>query len=518
MRAPPRRTSRTSITRTTGIIPRRTTQRTTTHHRHQNINDVYVCSCWRILRVILLILISVSVFLQFLFTNSLDVTFQNRNNNKWGLHRQQQQQPVMMYATKNFSCGDLFGMDQLSFVTTHHQHENNNNNNHTTTTSTRNCLEHATLEWISCQIGPVVINTSKIWGARGGDDIRSVKDQPEALELLDFENGALTVTQPLPQRLVNTVAPKLKAFLQTAVVVDASASSPIGLQEVALIDTTTTTTNDTTYLLVKRGSYANPCMALSSMYNVFVIVQEWKLLPKQLQIIWLDGHARGNMDAVWGILFDHDPIYIRQLSSLQLNSVIVVNTISAMGDEGLHRYEWNKTNCNPQMSGLVQFRDFVLRKYQRTRSTSPTHILTFLVRKDYMAHPRSNGRTDRTIANLEDDTAYLQSQYPQYTIQVVSFEELPFVQQLSFIVQTDILVSVHGAGNIHAMFLPDHAVFIEYVPKLFEPRQRFRFLSECLNITYQTKPAMRVDKFSDGKITVRLRPDETAVSVADTHR
>jgi hypothetical protein len=159
----------------------------------------------------------------------------------------------------------------------------------------------------------------------------------------------------------------------------------------------------------------------------------------------------------------------------------------------------------------VQFRDFVLRKFQRTRSTSTMtpaqNILTFLVRKDYVAHPRSNGRTDRTIADIDDDTAYLQSEYPNHTIQVVSFEELPFDQQLSYIVQTDILVSVHGAGNIHTLFLPDHAIFVEYFPKSFEQRTRFRYLAECLNITYQAKPAIVVDRFPDGKISLRLRPD-----------
>jgi hypothetical protein len=105
----------------------------------------------------------------------------------------------------------------------------------------------------------------------------------------------------------------------------------------------------------------------------------------------------------------------------------------------------------------------------------------------------------------------LQSVYPHCTIQVVSFEDLPFAKQLSYIVQTDILVSVHGAGNIHTMFLPDHAIFVEYFPKLFAQRQRFRYLAQCLNITYQAKPAMVVDRSADQKITIRLRPDVTTL-------
>jgi len=98
-------------------------------------------------------------------------------------------------------------------------------------------------------------------------------------------------------------------------------------------------------------------------------------------------------------------------------------------------------------------------------------------------HPRSDGRTDMTIADIDDDTAYLQLEYPYHTIQVVSFEDLPFAQQLSYIVQTDILVSVHGAGNIHTMLLPDHAIFVEYFPAKFVLRTRFRYVAQCLNIT-----------------------------------
>jgi hypothetical protein len=49
--------------------------------------------------------------------------------------------------------------------------------------------------------------------------------------------------------------------------------------------------------------YANPCMAILEMFNVFIILQNFGLLINtttnaEKTIIWLDGHAQGNLDRV----------------------------------------------------------------------------------------------------------------------------------------------------------------------------------------------------------------------------
>jgi hypothetical protein len=69
---------------------------------------------------------------------------------------------------------------------------------------------------------------------------------------------------------------------------------------------------------------------------------------------------------------------------------------------------------------LIAFRDFVLDRY--VWNVSKDNDLTLLVRQNYAAHPRSNGVANRTLANMEEDVAYLQSLSPHNTIQVISFE------------------------------------------------------------------------------------------------
>jgi hypothetical protein len=63
------------------------------------------------------------------------------------------------------------------------------------------------------------------------------------------------------------------------------------------------------------------------------------------QILWLDGHAHGDLDAVWQHLFQTTPIRVKQYQNNNNNqqqqqlveNVIVVNTMSAIGDEGYGR-------------------------------------------------------------------------------------------------------------------------------------------------------------------------------------
>jgi hypothetical protein len=309
-------------------------------------------------------------------------------------------------------------------------------------------------------------------------------------------------------------------FLESALPINRTAPLPV-----AATPTNKASTNTTT-LLLRRGAYANPCMAILSMYNAYIVLQQFAITSTP-NIIWLDGHAQGDLDGVWEDLFDTKPIHVKQLGAnnnetniTRIDDAIVVNTVSAIGNEGLLKYRWRQASANitsdcrmDQTNTLVSFRSFVLEKYNMTRrhqiddtknNTGPRQ-LTFLVRENYRAHPRSNGRTDRVLVNATDDIEYIHSEYPSYNVTTVSFEAMSFREQLSYVTQSDIFLSIHGAGNIHAVFLPDHATFVEYFPPKYQHRKRFRYLSECLNLTYIRKSVFVVETFEKNKVSLRLR-------------
>jgi glycoprotein 2-beta-D-xylosyltransferase len=391
---------------------------------------------------------------------------------------------------KIYSCNEIFGEHQLVRNGT--------------------CLHHHLLQWRACEIsGPVWINVSRIEGSRGGEPVEQVLGRPEAEEQLRFPMGSLLVSEAssfVPSGFVDTVDAHMKRFLQSAIVADAG-SSPL------LVDSPSTGIT----LLVRRGNYANPCMAILTLYNVYIVLGHYydyfRDPSPELTILWLDGHALGDLDPVWHELFGTKPQHLKELGlslgGQGLNSiaddtlsgavvalsthVFLVNTMSAIGDEGLGFYNWNTQQADNaeclKNSTLLHFRDFVLERYQLQRATIHSRKVTILARQNYRAHPRSSGLTDRTLADVQADTAHVRSMYPDHTVSVVSFEGMPFRQQLEYMVSTDVFVAVHGAGNIHVLFLPDHATLVEYVPKPFRQRKRFRYLAECLNLTYVSKPA-----------------------------
>lgn len=439
------------------------------------------------------------------------------------------------------SCHDLFGSHQI--------------------VRNGNCLHHRLLQWLACEISSsttagsgkdsnderVWINPTLIQGSVGGEEIEDILNRPEDEEKLKFSKGSLIVHNltSIQPRLVQSVDMHMRRFLQSAATKNVLDGLHVNRQDKknSTEDASTFTSSDIT-LLVRRGGYANPCMALLTMYNTYIVLEHYydyfqreRKSPhhsRSLKIVWLDGHAKGDLDPVWQRLFHTQPVHIKQLESQSSTTsrsdsqgptsdieprggvmlsrhVMVVNTMSAIGDEGMGLYQWGGYNPKNdekrpdrrssddhgcwKNSTLVHFRDFVLEHYGLKRRTfrdqesSSPKKLTFLVRKNYRAHPRSTGETDRTIADVEADAAYLQTLYPFHAVQVVSFEGMPFSEQLEYIIETDILVAVHGAGNIHVLFLPDEATLVEYIPKSFQNRRRFRFLAECLNVKYIARTA-----------------------------
>eukprot|EP00980_Cylindrotheca_fusiformis_P002794 scaffold667_cov117-Cylindrotheca_fusiformis.AAC.11 len=425
--------------------------------------------------------------------------------------RQQQPQPQGYNNANQYmrTCNDLFGASQLA------------------TSNDGKCLTHSILNWVSCNIGSVWIDTGKIEGSLGGEPISDVLDRSAEVEFLKFTPGSLIVLEyPLifdRLSLQSVDDPVVKSFLNSATLpsrsisdMDKRKNGAIGRRRQCHVT-----------LFVRRPTYANPCMAMIAMYNVYIVLQHFLIgtMEDDVCIIWLDGHAQSkNLDDVWEQLFHTKPLHIKQMgeSRQKVENAIIVNTGSAIGDEGMGVYGWEgdpscsdgdakslNVPCNNN-STLVSFRNFVLDRYGITRRSKQQSLesscrLTFLFRKDYFAHPRSNGHTDRTLANRTKDLAFLQSEYPSCSITAVSFEEMTFEDQLKIVSQSDVFVSVHGAGNIHVLFLPDHALFVEYFPKGFDRRRRFQYLSECLNLSYQSKKAITEQTFADRKISVRLR-------------
>jgi hypothetical protein len=106
------------------------------------------------------------------------------------------------YPNNNHSCSDLFGMDRI------------------VTTNRGFCREHATLDWISCYVGMICWNTSKIIGSKGGEPIGQVRSRLESLEHLKFEPRAITVgslSKEQRNKFLATITPDMRRFIESSV-------------------------------------------------------------------------------------------------------------------------------------------------------------------------------------------------------------------------------------------------------------------------------------------------------------
>ena len=330
-----------------------------------------------------------------------------------------------------------------------------------------------------CLMPKCLIDTSKISGSMGGEPLNSFQHiQSENEEKLTYSPGTLVCEKKIDNTYTNV---HIKRFINTVQIHN------------GLFDT-----NDYLTLFIQRGDYANPCMTMATLFNVWQTLHH--LSPEKFKIIWLDGHPSGSLDSIWKDLFNVEPIHVQQMKDGPIHPSIVVNVVSAFGDEGLNAYFKSPDTCT-QTSDLLAFRNAVLRKYNIKKTTKKQ--VTLLLRKDYTAHLRSNGITDRKIADSEEAIDFLQMAFPNHHVIKVFFEDMSFRKQLEIIYSTDVFISVHGAGNIHVIFLPENAVFYELFPPGFASRNRFHFLSKAMGIQYN-KIMVPVRSRQNGKVTVEI--------------
>jgi hypothetical protein len=347
------------------------------------------------------------------------------------------------------------------------------------------CRTHTQLMWTICEMPPVRFLVEKIAGAAGNESVHEVLGRGEAEERLSFQDNAVeTIGHVDPNMVVS--CPKFEEIQELWKKINVL--PPNSTFDVTPVDTTPT-------IFVFRETYANPCWSIIMAYQTWLVSKAHNF-GGDFRILWMDGHAYTGMDDFWRDFFGpevhHFQSFVRKTNITAFNrSVIAHAGRLALGNEALKMYEY-KQSCTPN-STLHEFRRAVLDKYGYADNDSRTRAqkrLTFLVRRPYMAHPRSVGLMDRTIHDLNETISALYKRYPRHDINVVSFEGISFREQLAIVVETDLLIAVHGAGNIHVLFLPLHATFIEFYPKAMSGRKRFQYIAHALNIS---RTSMKAD-------------------------
>ena len=341
------------------------------------------------------------------------------------------------------------------------------------------CRTHLVLSWTLCAMPPLYIKPEHVAGSMGNESVYDVVGRREKEERLLFDGSAVQSAGDLDPTMVSS-CPRMDEVQSFWDIIQVSSTKP-SVYGKNNFDPTPT-------IFVFRDTYANPCWSIMLAYQTWLISNLFDV-GDHFRVIWMDGHAYTGIDEFWRDIFGSEVYHFKQffhdhnIQGFRRPYVVHAGRL-ALGNEALHRYRFG-TTCSSN-STLHDFRRFVLSKYGYSDNDEPppkkTKNLTLLIRKPYMAHPRADGTMDRMVHDINETVAALRRKYPNYEVSVVSFEAISFREQLKIIRNTDLLVSVHGAGNIHVLFLPFHAQFFEFYPEGFGDRKRFQYIASALGI------------------------------------
>ena len=340
----------------------------------------------------------------------------------------------------------------------------------------------------------VLLDKNLFQGLEGGKDVLQVLKYDESLEIYQPKKGALKISK---------CSEKLKYMFLKDYDINMVYSNLFDS-----IDTRTTIhsvnfddVRKSFYLLVVRVEYANLYHQMTDFYNAFIIMKYFRKTKDKVNILLLDGHPKGSLDSVWSVLFNSSS----RLSQLKPKTFFYELVWNIYGHSS---YLLN--HFLPDLPFVEEFRNFFLESYGWNSTLNSSKLncskirIMFLWRKDYLAHPRNpSGRISRQISNTREILRETREYFPNFSIRGMQLDKYSMRHQLFHIINTDILIGMHGAGLTHALFLPAHAGLIELLPYYNSPRGNHfmaiaRWRSLIYRIWYNNDPMRdHHDKYTD---------------------
>ena len=153
------------------------------------------------------------------------------------------------------------------------------------------CIKHPELLATRCYINDLTVKPSLIDVTYGGEKMSSVMGRVEDGEYAKYKLGSFS--SPQRDMLPHDHDPHRWYLNKVLKGMVAGATDP------------SMTCNETPTLFITRYEYVNLFHTMTDWYNVFeaVPMSFWGDEGASVNIIWLDGHAEGNLDEVWAASF-----------------------------------------------------------------------------------------------------------------------------------------------------------------------------------------------------------------------
>jgi glycoprotein 2-beta-D-xylosyltransferase len=313
---------------------------------------------------------------------------------------------------------------------------------------------------VFCNFENLRIDTTKINVARGGEVLSTVMGREEDDELPTYDRGAFTV----PVKPTYDVPPENRLGLHYLEKVLNSMRYPTEKNKFT-VDLSCQTTLPGTTLLTTRYEYVNLYHTMTDWWNAYSVMPE-TFYDKPHRVIFLDGHAQGNLDSTWEVLFD-ETHFIKHLPSggLCLERAIFIPS----GYKSPLYTDFHRDRC-PSREMASAFTNFVVKERFHLDTVRPIVGRVVLVdRQPYVSHPRSNPNVvSRMIDNMEELQETIEA-IDGVDVQVVRLETMSFQEQVKTIRQAHILIGYHGAALSHLMFMdPTASNVIEFTNDFYD--------------------------------------------------
>mmetsp|Transcript_2431 Transcript_2431/g.4282 ORF Transcript_2431/g.4282 Transcript_2431/m.4282 type:complete len:526 (+) Transcript_2431:116-1693(+) len=228
-------------------------------------------------------------------------------------------------------------------------------------------------------------------------------------------------------------------------------------------------------LFVTRQDYANMYHATADFMNAYLTLHVFgleSLISKDgpgIRVVILDAHAKTPIEDVWRTVFTKTrPFeFAGALREARKETCYRRAVFSLPNGSCMFYKDWGSTNRCGGAGGYDLFKGYantVLAAYDLLHEPVPTQpVVTFLWRRDYVAHPRDHGKRMDKVRNEEELLQKISSS-DGVLVSGVDLSSMTVREQLQTIRRSNIVVSMHGAGLTHLMYLPDEAVVVEMFP------------------------------------------------------
>ncbi|KAH9258601.1 hypothetical protein BASA81_003103 [Batrachochytrium salamandrivorans] len=350
----------------------------------------------------------------------------------------------------------------------------------------------------------LVLDPNRIKVSRGGEDVLSVMGRTDSEETANVSPGALLASSSLGlctslalQEHQSTLrhVPWLQNMLHSICPFDQQ--PPIGITKTEECNTW----DNTLTLLVHRYEYANLYHTATELLAALTTVQHSALLRtnphEPIRLIFLDGHAKGNLDDAWSWVFSRHALptlRVGQLTSKLCLARVMFAEVGYSSEINLHPRDAEVFGgYHPQPLALVNQDWCVMPQAIELgnvmRALAPeihshhhsSKRVVFIARDagPLPAHPRVSQNTHRggEVERSMSDLNALQRKAVEMTsneliVDVALLSSMKLAEQIKLLCQADVVISVHGAGLMHMMWA-SQALWIELAPASYQTRIHF---------------------------------------------